>query len=265
MTWATACQSADPGQTQCAPKIATLFPPVCTLSAPSLSNTLYATRQRAPRRHLMGIVGVLVLHGLLLWAIQSGLARQVVKVTENTVEALLLSDNTPKPPPPPAPPPPKTPPPPTPTAPAPVVPSTTAPVISVPVAPPAPAPSSAAVVPVQQQSQTANICTAPRQNAAVICGCAPPEYPRISKRFDEEGVVSIKYLVDASGRLLKTDIEKSSGYARLDQAALSALSKCQFAPPMPNCKPEEGWGKMVIGFKLDASSESSRESGCRNN
>jgi protein TonB len=49
----------------------------------------------------MGIAGVLVLHGLLLWAIQSGLARQVVKVTENTVEALLLSDTLPKPPPPP--------------------------------------------------------------------------------------------------------------------------------------------------------------------
>ena len=83
------------------PKIVTPFQPLPALSPPQSFNT-YASRQRTPRRHVMGIAGVLVLHGLLLWAIQSGLARQVVKLTENTVEALLLSDNTPKPPPPPA-------------------------------------------------------------------------------------------------------------------------------------------------------------------
>ena len=249
MTWATACLSADPGQTQCAPKIAPHFQPVCTLSAPSLSHLSYASRQRAPRRHLMGMACVLVLHGLLLWAIQSGLARQVVKVTENTVEALLLSDNLPKPPPPPAPPPPKTPPPPTPTAPAPVVPSTTAPAISVPVTPPAPAPSVAPPVP------TPPAPTAPAiRTAAVIqpgATCAKPDYPSASRRLEEEGTVTLRFLIGADGRVLQAEIDKTSGYARLDEAARNALAKCQFRPGTVDGKPEQSWASIRYAWRLE--------------
>ena len=245
MTWATACLSADPGRTQCAPKIATLFQPVCTLSAPSLSHLSYASRQRAPRRHLMGIAGVLVLHGLLWWAIQSGLARQVVKVTENTVEALLLSDTLPKPPPPPpAPPPPKTPPP-TPTAPAPVVPSTTAPVISVPVTPPAPAPSVAPPAPTPPVPAAPPLRTAPAMQA----GDDPP-YPSASRRLGEEGTVRLRFLISAEGRVLQATVEKSSGSQRLDEAALQALAKRQFRPGTLDGKPEQSWATISYKWEL---------------
>ncbi|MEY3777822.1 MAG: hypothetical protein RL103_30, partial [Pseudomonadota bacterium] len=50
----------------------------------------YASRQRGPRKHIVGLTVVVVLHGLLFWAINSGLARKFVKVIKGPVEAVLL-------------------------------------------------------------------------------------------------------------------------------------------------------------------------------
>ena len=72
----------------------------------------YASRQRKPTKHLVGLGLVVVLHLLLFWAISSGLARAVVKKIQGPVEAVLLEDAKPDIPPPPPPPPPKNLPPP---------------------------------------------------------------------------------------------------------------------------------------------------------
>jgi protein TonB len=74
----------------------------------------YASRQRASRKHVIGLTAVVVLHGLLFWAINSGLARKFVKVIKGPVEAVLLEETKPEIPPPPPPPPPKNLPPPPP-------------------------------------------------------------------------------------------------------------------------------------------------------
>ena len=61
----------------------------------------YSSRQRVSRKHLIGLTVVVVLHGLLLWAINSGLARKFVKVIKGPVEAVLLEETKPDIPPPP--------------------------------------------------------------------------------------------------------------------------------------------------------------------
>jgi len=61
----------------------------------------YASRQRTPRKHIVGLTVVVVLHGLLFWAINSGLARKFVKVIKGPVEAVLLEETKPDIPPPP--------------------------------------------------------------------------------------------------------------------------------------------------------------------
>ena len=66
----------------------------------------YASRQRKPTKHLVGLGLVVVLHLLLLWAINSGLARSFVKKLKGPVEAVLLEEQKPDIPPPPPPPPP---------------------------------------------------------------------------------------------------------------------------------------------------------------
>ena len=63
----------------------------------------YASRQRKPTKHLIGLGLVVVLHLLLFWAISSGLARAVVKKILGPVEAILLEEAKPDIPPPPPP------------------------------------------------------------------------------------------------------------------------------------------------------------------
>ena len=191
----------------------------------------YASSQRGFRRHAKGIALVLVLHALLLWAIASGLARQVVKMADNTVEAVLLSD-TPAPAAPPKAPPPKAP------TPPPPLPSTTAPANTTPTAPAAPvAPAAPAV----------------RTGAAIQPGayCAKPDYPSASRRLEEEGTVLLKFLIGVDGKVLQADIEKSSGFARLDEAARNALSKCQFRPGTVDGKPEQSWANIKYTWRLE--------------
>lgn len=197
----------------------------------------YAARQRSPRKHLAGIAGVVVLHALLLWAISSGLARKVVRMTENTVEAVLMTEAPPPPTPAPAP---KTPPPPkTPAAPPPPAPtSTTAPAITQPpTAAPAPAPTAPAI----------------RTGAVIQPGahCAKPDYPSASRRLEEEGTVTLKFLIGVDGKVMQADIEKSSGFTRLDEAARNALSKCQFRPGTVDGKPEQSWATIAYKWRLE--------------
>jgi protein TonB len=192
----------------------------------------YAARQRSPRKHLTGIGWVMLLHALLLWAISTGLARDVVRMTENTVEAVLMSEA-----PPPAPtPPPKTPPPKTP-APPPPAPTSTAPAITQTAAPPAAAPQAPAI----------------RMGAVIQAGahCAKPDYPSASRRLEEEGTVTLKFLIGADGKVLQADVEKSSGFTRLDEAARNALSKCQFRPGTVDGKPEQSWASIKYTWRLE--------------
>jgi protein TonB len=174
-----------------------------------------------------------VLHAVLLWAIASGLARQVVRITENTVEAVLMSEA-----PPPVPAAPKMPPPKTP-------------------APPPPAQASTA--PAITQAATPTPPAAPPALPAIRTGaviqpgahCAKPDYPSASRRMEEEGTVTLKFLIGADGRVLQADIEKSSGFNRLDEAARNALSKCQFRPGTVDGKPEQSWANIKYTWRLE--------------
>jgi protein TonB len=177
-----------------------------------------------------------VLHLLLLWAISSGLAKKVVRMADNTVEAVLMSE---APPPAPAPPP-KTPPPKTPAPAAPTpAPTSAAPAITQPSAPPTAAAAPAA--------------PAIRTSAAIQPGahCAKPDYPSASRRMEEEGTVTLKFLIGADGHVMQADIEKSSGFTRLDEAARNALSKCQFRPGTVDGKPEQSWANIKYTWRLE--------------
>ena len=213
----------------------------------------YASRQRTPRKHIVGLTVVVVLHGLLFWAINSGLARKFVKVIKGPVEAVLLEETKPDipPPPPPPPPPPKNLPPPPPAYVPPVEVAVAAPtpvnaIAAVsntpqPVAPPSP-------LPVQTAPPAPPVVT-----AAVISAssCEKPEYPSASKRLEEEGTVQLKFLVGVDGKVIESAVEKSSGFRRLDEAARAGLSKCQFKPGTVDGKPQQSWASMKYTWRLE--------------
>jgi protein TonB len=58
----------------------------------------------------------------------------------------------------------------------------------------------------------------------------PPEYPRLSRRAGEEGSVFVRLELDAQGHVLTVVVLESSGFARLDEAAVEALKKWRFDP-----------------------------------
>jgi protein TonB len=220
----------------------------------------YASRQRKPTKHLIGLGLVVVLHLLLFWAISSGLARAVVKKIQGPVEAVLLEDAKPDIPPPPPPPPPKNLPPPPPAyvppvevavaAPAPVnaiaavtaTPQPPAPVVVTAPAPVAPAPPPPPPVKAE-----------PVRVAAVVnsANCEKPDYPSASRRLEEEGTVSLRFLVGVDGKVIQAEVEKSSGYKRLDEAARAGLSRCAFKPATVDGKPEQGWATMKYTWRLE--------------
>ena len=57
-----------------------------------------------------------------------------------------------------------------------------------------------------------------------------PKYPSESQRGRERGTVLLRVLVDALGRPAQIQVERSSGYSRLDAAARLAVEKALFRP-----------------------------------
>jgi protein TonB len=209
--------------------------------SPTESIYNYAARERSPIKHWRSIALVVLLHLALLWAIQSGLAQKVVQVAKVVVQAELISEVTTSLPPPPAPKPPPPAPPPPPTAPVVTTPSPAAiqlpaaPAVAAPVAPPAPA------------------APAVRTSAVIQAGatCAKPDYPSASRRLEEEGTVTLKFLIGVDGRVMQAEVEKTSGFQRLDEAARNALSKCQFKPGTVDGKPEQSWASIKYTWRLE--------------
>lgn len=57
-----------------------------------------------------------------------------------------------------------------------------------------------------------------------------PLYPEMSKRLQEEGAVELAVEVGKDGSLRRVRVMKSSGYERLDQAAMAAVRQWTFTP-----------------------------------
>ncbi|MCI0655214.1 MAG: energy transducer TonB [Methylococcaceae bacterium] len=66
-------------------------------------------------------------------------------------------------------------------------------------------------------------------NAAYLHNPAP-QYPAISRRLGEQGVVLLSVTVTAGGAASSVSIQSSSGWSRLDQAALNCVKDWRFVP-----------------------------------
>jgi protein TonB len=81
--------------------------------------------------------------------------------------------------------------------------------------------------------------------------CDKPEYPSASQRMEEEGTVGLKFLVGTDGKVIQSEIAKSSGYKRLDEAARAGLAKCLVRPAMADGKPEQAWTTIQYVWRLE--------------
>jgi periplasmic protein TonB len=57
-----------------------------------------------------------------------------------------------------------------------------------------------------------------------------PVYPALSRRLHEEGLVRLSVLILADGRVAEVSVLKSSGFPRLDAAALAAVRRWHYLP-----------------------------------
>lgn len=77
-----------------------------------------------------------------------------------------------------------------------------------------------------------------------------PTYPSASRRAGEEGTVRLKVLVDEKGRPRDVAIATSSGFARLDEAAMQAVRKWRFVAATDGSRPLSAWTQVAITFRL---------------
>jgi periplasmic protein TonB len=137
------------------------------------------------------------------------------------------------------------PPPPAPLPPAAAEPSPPAPAPNAPTAlpaPPQPAPPvAAAPAPptVQLPSSDADYLQNPK-----------PAYPETSRRLNEQGTSTIRVLIGADGQPQRAEIGKSSGFDRLDRAALATVMRWRFVPGKRNGVSEAMWFNVPIAWGL---------------
>lgn len=80
-----------------------------------------------------------------------------------------------------------------------------------------------------------------------------PTYPSAARRAGEEGTVRLKVLVDEKGRPRDVAVATSSGFARLDDAAIQAVRKWRFVAATDGTNPISAWTQVAITFRLTSS------------
>lgn len=80
----------------------------------------------------------------------------------------------------------------------------------------------------------------------------PPSYPMDSRRKHEEGTVVLTLTLGVDGAVSTIAISRSSGFARLDKAALEAVSRWRWAPIMRDGRAVMVKGLVEIPFVLQS-------------
>jgi periplasmic protein TonB len=238
--------------------------------SPSLSKHSFLTENR----NVVIAGSVLLFHAMAIWALQTGLLMRAVEIV---VPAAVLAQmiEPPKPTPPPAPVISKELPPPekqqvvkraptvpqTQAAPQILATETATPAPNAPapvqIAPPAPVLSpSVPVAAVASPAPTTPAPIAPAKAATPACvedyiSQPKPTYPRLSKNLGEQGVVGVRVLFSPAGLPKSAEIEKSSGFERLDRAAIEGTQRWRFISCRSVLAEADHWEPAPVTFKLD--------------
>lgn len=214
------------------------------------------------QRNIAIVCGVLLLHGGALWALQNGLLRRAVELVvpvamissmvelpitkltpplklaepmkqpvvsrlerrAPTLQPLAISDSAPAP---------------------------SAPTGAIVASSTIPSPVAVSAVPVAAAQTTAAPKVEQPSSDADYLHNPKPEYPPLSKRKGEQGKVVVKVLIGVDGMAQAAEIRQSSGFERLDQAALATAQRWRYAPGKRGGVPEPMWFNVPINFVLE--------------
>jgi protein TonB len=189
----------------------------------------FSERQADPRRHLVGLTFVILIHALVIYALVTGLAKKVVDVVRAPIETKVIEEVK-KPPPPQeivVPPPPKMDAPPPPFIPPPEV-QITAPPQQQPTitaTTPTPPPTAVTIAP-QAPVATAPAAAAPKPSTVSIGVACPtqvkPELPRKALQEGISGEVTAKATIKG-GKVIAVEIVSSKPRGVFDAAVRNAM------------------------------------------
>jgi periplasmic protein TonB len=111
--------------------------------------------------------------------------------------------------------------------------------------PPTPATEAAAPAPAPASFTAARFDAAYLQNPE-------PVFPLLSRKLQEEGKVLLLVQVSANGEPESVQVKQSSGYFRLDDAALKAVRKWRFAPARRGTEAIASSITVPLVFRLDS-------------
>lgn len=66
--------------------------------------------------------------------------------------------------------------------------------------------------------------------------CAQPQWPNEARRYEIEGVTTIRFQIGEDGKVVQPKVSQSSGWKILDDAAISGISRCVFQPRLDEAR-----------------------------
>jgi len=194
---------------------------------------------------------VVIIHVLFVYVLASGLGKKVVEVVLGPVETRLIEelpdeDDEPPPPPPEIDTPPPYVPPPEISIEIPMDSGPTTAISNVTSERPVAAPPPPVAKPVERQ-----VVKTPPSTQGRGARITQPEYPPASRRAGEEGTVQLQVLVLESGRAGEVKVARSSGFPKLDEAAINEVKRnWRFVPGKEDGKPVSMWHTFAVTFRL---------------
>ena len=199
----------------------------------------YARQQRDPTKHAIGIVFVVAVHIIVIWALLTGLARKAVEVIKKPLTATIIEEIKAPPPPPPPPPPKRIVEPPKVQAPEPYVPPPDIPVQQ-------PQPERAITAPTSPTPPTEPYVIAPPKVEAPPAPPPPPKpairkdpqrksgddlvYPRQAIRAGiAKGRVVARVLIDEKGNVYDVIIQSSDPPRVFDRTVIDGVKEWKYA------------------------------------
>jgi protein TonB len=86
---------------------------------------------------------------------------------------------------------------------------------------------------------------------AIAASHTIPEYPAVSRRLREQGTLRLKLMIDERGAVTAATVVNSSGFQRLDEAAVNWIrSHWRYMPAMQGSRAVASTSEAIVEFRL---------------
>lgn len=195
------------------------------------------------RRSLLSVSAVVALHLIALYVLQMGLSHSWAGSASGPIQATLIDEPKIEPRDPPPPPPQLRP-----------IPVDALPAPEIAIELPAESGNAISLAVATAPPRVAAVSRAPtmipprmdREHSKIV-----PDYPSASKRLGEEGRVLVSVHILPNGMAAEVQVLKSSGYSRLDNAAVEHVQRdWRFVPARLDGEAVAAWGNFGVTFRI---------------